>query len=122
MAGRSIFVVDISVYFVYTTICMNTAVINIRTDAQVKKQAQKVAGELGMSLSGLINGLLKHVIKTKTVTFTAREEPSPWLIKALKESREDIKKGFVSPAFDNVEDAIKWLNDPKATYQNGHKV
>ena len=88
---------------------MNTAVINIRTDAQVKKQAQKVAGELGMSLSGLVNGLLKHVIKTKTVTFTAREDPSPWLIQALKESREDIKAGRVI-SFKTWEEENRYLD------------
>lgn len=88
---------------------MNTAVINIRTDAQVKKQAQKVAGELGMSLSGLVNGLLKHVIKTKTVVFTAREEPSEWFIQAIKESREDVKAGRVIH-FENWEEEKRYLD------------
>ena len=97
---------------------MNTAVINIKTEPQVKKQAQVVAGEMGISLSSLINGFLRHLIKTKTITFTAREEPSPWLIQALKESREDIEKGFVSPIFDNIEDEIAWLNNPKRKYVN----
>lgn len=101
---------------------MNTAVINIRVNSTVKKQAQKTAEKMGLSLSDVINGFLRHLIKTKTVTFTAREEPSAWLIKALKESREDIKAGRVSPSFDNTDDAIAWLNDPNARYQNGDKV
>ena len=95
---------------------MNTAIINIKTAPATKKKAQEVAWELGMSLSALINGLLKQVIKTKTVTFSAKEEPSPWMIKMLKESKEDIKKGRVSPGFDNAEDAITWLNNPKRKY------
>ncbi len=101
---------------------MNTTVINIKTELQVKKKAQVVAEEMGISLSALINGFLRHVIKTKTFTFTAREEPSPWLIGALKESREDIKAGRVSPSFDNAKDATAWLNDSNARYQNGDKV
>lgn len=101
---------------------MNTAVINIKTEPQVKKKAQVLAEEMGISLSSLINGFLRHLIKTKTVTFTAHEEPSPYLIKALKESREDIKKGRVSASFDNTDDAISWLNDSDARYQNGDKV
>lgn len=101
---------------------MNTAVINIKTDPVVKKKAQIVASEMGVSLSALVNGFLRHVIKTKTVTFSAREEPSAWMIKELKKSKEDIKKGSVSPSFDNVDDAIAWLNDPDARYQNGSKA
>lgn len=102
---------------------MNTAVINIKTDPVVKKKAQKVAIELGMSLSGLVNGLLNQVIRTKTVTFSvSNEEPTEYLLQALKESKEDIKVGRVSHGFDNVDDAILWLEDPNTRYQNGDKV
>ena len=90
--GQHFLSLDLGVYIVYTK-DMNTAVINIKTEPQVKKKAQVVAEEMGISLSSLINGFLRHLIKTKTVTFTAREEPSPWLIQALKESKEDIKRG-----------------------------
>ena len=89
---------------------MNTAVINIKTEPQVKKRAQVVAEEMGISLSSLINGFLRHVIKTKTVTFTAREEPSAWLIKALKESREYIKAGRVI-SFETWEEENRYLDN-----------
>lgn len=88
---------------------MNTAVINIKTEPQVKKKAQVVAEEMGISLSSLINGFLRHLIKTKTVTFTAHEEPSPWLIQALKESREDIKAGRVI-SFENIDQARAYVD------------
>ena len=89
---------------------MNTAIVNVKVNSTVKRQAQKVAEEMGLSLSALVNGFLKHLIKTKTVTFTASEEPTPYLLRALKESREDIKAGRVSPTFTNSTDAINWLN------------
>lgn len=95
---------------------MNTAVINIKVKPEVKKAAQKRAEELGMSLSAIINGFLNHMIKTKTVVFSTSEEPTQYLIDALKESEQSIKDGWVSPAFDNVEDSLKWLKDPKAKY------
>lgn len=101
---------------------MNTAVINIRTDQMTKKKAQKVALKMGLSLSDLINGFLRQLVKTKTAVFTTHEEPTPYLIQALKESKADIKAGRVSPAFDNVEDSIRWLEDPNARFQNGKKV
>lgn len=96
---------------------MNTAVVNVKVDPRVKKEAQRLAEDLGLSLSGLINAYLKQIIRTKTVSFsTAPEEPSEYLINALKESREDIKAGRVSPAFENADDAITWLNNPKKKY------
>lgn len=95
---------------------MNSTVINIRTQATVKKSAQQIAEQLGLSLSALINGFLKHLIKTKKITFSLKEEPSEYLINTIKEAREERKTGKVSPTFTNAEDAIAWLNDPKAKY------
>lgn len=99
---------------------MNTAVINVKTDLALKKESQALAKEIGVSLSALIKAYLKQLVKSRKVTF--EENPSAYMIKALKESAEDIRKGRVSPAFDNVEDAIKWLEDPKAKYQNGDRA
>ncbi|HLD01632.1 MAG TPA: type II toxin-antitoxin system RelB/DinJ family antitoxin [Patescibacteria group bacterium] len=87
---------------------MNTAVINIKTDPKVKKQAQAVASELGLNLSSVINGYLRQFIKTKTVTFQAHEEPSEYMIQALKESGEDIKAGRVL-SFKNGDDAVGYF-------------
>ena len=98
---------------------MNTAVINIKTDPKVKKQAQRVAAELGFSLSSLLNGYLRELVKTKTVTFSAAKEvPTAYMLRALKESEEDTKAGRVSTVFDNSKDALKWLNNPKRKYAN----
>lgn len=102
---------------------MNTAVINIKTEPTTKKQAQKVASELGISLSGLINGFLKDLVKTRTVKLSANDEiPSEYMMKALRENEEDRKKGRISPAFNNIHDEIAWLNNPNARYENGDKV
>ena len=98
---------------------MSTSVINIRTDAKVKSQAQKIASELGMSLSALLNGFIKQLIRTKRVEFDlVSEKPSEYLIQSLKESEEDIKTGRVSPGFDNVDEAIDWLENKKRKYAN----
>ena len=96
----------------------DTAVINIRTDARIKAQAQRVAKEAGLTLSGLINFLIRTVVKTKKLEFDLNETPSPYLIESLKESEEDSKAGRVSPAFDNVKDAIAWLEDKDRKYVN----
>ena len=93
---------------------MNTAVINIKTQPETKAKAQQIARDLGLSLSSLINAFLKQFVKTKKVTFSLDEEPSPYLVKLLKKADKDIKAGKVSPAFDDVEDAIKWLHKKSA--------
>lgn len=98
---------------------MNTAVINVKIDPIVKKRAQKLSSDLGLSLSSLINAYLKQLIKTKTVTFSAAsEEPTKYFLESLRESEADIKAGRVSPAFDNAKDAIAWLNKSDKKYKS----
>ena len=102
---------------------MNTAIIITKTEPEVKRKAQKIAKELGFSMSSLVNAWFRQLIKTKTVTFsTVDEEPTQYLIDAIKQSKEDMKAGRVSPTFDNAEDAIAWLDNPKARYKNGDRV
>lgn len=97
---------------------MQTAVINIKVNPQTKKEAQAVAQEIGVSLSGLINGFLKHLIRTRTATFSAAGQPSEYLIQALREAEKEIREGWVSPSFDNINDALAWLDNPKRKYVN----
>ncbi|HLE48523.1 MAG TPA: type II toxin-antitoxin system RelB/DinJ family antitoxin [Patescibacteria group bacterium] len=91
---------------------MNTAVINVKVDPKVKSKAQNVASELGFSLSSLINGYLKTLIKTGTIYFSLdqREAPSEYMIKALKRSEEDRKAGRYT-SFNSVDKAIKYLDN-----------
>jgi len=96
----------------------NTTVINIRTDIRVKNKAQEIAQKLGLSLSAVINAYLKQFVRTKAVSFSLEEQPSDFLIQTLAKSKKDIKNGYVSPVFDNIEDADKWLDNPKAKYAN----
>lgn len=73
---------------------METAVINIKIDSRTKLQAQRVAAGLGFSLSSLINGYLRQLIRVKAINFNlTSEEPSDYLIQALKGSEADRKAG-----------------------------
>ena len=92
---------------------MNTAAIYIKTEKETKAKAQKIAKELGLSLSAIVNGFIKQFIKTKTVTFSAdRDEiPNKRTRAILKQAEENYRRGNTSPAFDNAEDAIKYLED-----------
>lgn len=93
-------------YIVYT---MNTAVINIKTEPETKKQAQKVARDIGMSLSTLINSYLKQVIRTQRVELSVGEEPSERLKQSMRQAEKDLKAGKASPTFNTGEEAVAWL-------------
>lgn len=92
---------------------MNTALITLKTDPILKKKAMKLADELGFSLSSLINAYLKNFVRTKAINYSLRDEsrPTKYMVDSLKESVADVKAGRVSPAFGNVKDALKWLQD-----------
>lgn len=104
--------VDKCILNVYILVIMQTTAIYVRTDPEIKTKAQKVAKELGFSLSSLMNAWLRQLIKSKTITFSAREDevPSQYLINAIKKARENRKKGLGSPVFNNAKDAINYLH------------
>ena len=88
---------------------MNTTTINFKIDADVKNEAYKTAREMGVNLSVVLNGLLRQFIRTKTVIFTASEEPTPYLIEALNESREDIRRGRLI-SFETLKEEQSYLD------------
>lgn len=90
---------------------MNTAIINVRTEPHIKEQAQETAENLGMSLSSLINGFLRQLVKTKSVHFTVTEKPSQYLLDSIKQAKQERLKGKASPIFDSTKDEMKWLKE-----------
>lgn len=90
---------------------INSTVINIKTDSQVKKEAQKVAADLGLNLSVVINGFLKQFVKNKTVIFTLDESlPSDYLLTSIKSAKADRRKGDFH-SFKNNKTAIDFLDN-----------
>lgn len=89
---------------------MATEVLNVKVEQSVKKEAKKLAGELGLTLSSLVNGYLRQFIKTKTVHFSAEEKPTPYLIAAIKEAEADYKNGRTL-SFDGPESALDYVKE-----------
>jgi addiction module RelB/DinJ family antitoxin len=89
---------------------METTVINIKTKPDVKKEAQKIASELGFSLSSLINGYLRQLIKTKSVNFSLVDlDPSDLLIKAIKEAEREKESGDYY-SFSSADKALEFVD------------
>lgn len=97
---------------------MNYSIVNLKIDPKLKREAQLVAEEIGVPLSTLLKSYIKQLIRTKKVIFDVSEEPSEYLIKSLAEAEKDREKGYVSPAFTNTKEAIKWLDNPRRKYEN----
>ncbi len=91
---------------------MSYTVVTTRIDPETKREAQKIAEALGIPLSVIIKGFIKQFVKTKSISFSAKDEeiPNSYLIKSIQQAEKDLKTGKASPTFDNTEDAIKWLN------------
>lgn len=95
---------------------MNAAVINIRTDINLKMAAQEVADNLGFSLSSLVNAYLKSLVKTKTVYYSDVEEPNEYLKAAIREAEEDLRLGRTSLGFSDAKSGIAWLKNKRRNY------
>jgi addiction module RelB/DinJ family antitoxin len=90
---------------------METAIINIKTNPKIKKEAQKVASDLGLTLSGAINGFLKQLIRDKAFLLTINEDsPSEYLLESIEESQKE-RKNKTYYTFKNNKEAIDFLKD-----------
>ena len=89
---------------------MKTAIINIKTTPATKIRSQKVAENLGMSMSALINGFLHQLIKERKIEFYAdqKEQPSASLLQSLKEAEMEIAQGKTID-FQNPRDALEYV-------------
>ena len=83
--------------------------VNLKIDNSVKKQAQKMAKELGLSLSSVVNATLKQFARTGELELSSAPKMTPYLEEIVLEARKDYKEGKTSGPFDNAEDLIKHL-------------
>ncbi|MBI3442982.1 MAG: type II toxin-antitoxin system RelB/DinJ family antitoxin [Candidatus Sungbacteria bacterium] len=70
---------------------MNT-VINIKTKKEVKLRAQKVASELGLSLSAIINAYLRQLARAKEIHFSITPRMSLELERLIGKAEYDISR------------------------------
>lgn len=68
-------------------------IINIKADQTVKEEARKLAGEIGIPLSTIINAYLKQFIKTREVYFSDIPRMTPELEELVGKARQDFKLG-----------------------------
>ena len=86
-----------------------TTVINFKTDKKIKTQAQKIAEEIGLNLSDILNIYLREFITKKEIHISLAEEPSDYLIDAI-ESAEKEFKNKKKEDFKDFDEAIAYLD------------
>ncbi len=88
---------------------MKTAILNVKVDEQVKKQAQAVAGAFGIPLSTLVNAYLIELGQTGQIHFSAVEVMTPQMEKIIEQADKEIKAGETVGPFETTEEAIDYL-------------
>lgn len=86
------------------------AVINLKTDPQLKKLATQTADKLGISISAVLNNELRRFAAEQSVVFDVPEVPNEQTAKQLAASKKQIAKSGYHK-FDNNKKALKFLAD-----------
>ena len=71
-----------------------TTVLNIKTPIAVKDAAQKLAEDIGLPLSAVVNVLLRQFVRNKFLHLESTGlTPTPYLAKILDKATVDIAQG-----------------------------
>ena len=84
--------------------------VNLKIDNIVKIQAQKTAAELGLSLSSVVNAVLKQFARTGKLELSNSYTATPFLEDLVIEARKEFEEGKTSGPFNNTKDLMKHLN------------
>lgn len=91
---------------------MAKTMINIKTDQEVKTNARKLAEELGLSLSDIINASLRNFIRTREIRISTVPHMTLELENLLGIVEQDIrKKNNLSAKFKTLEEIDRHLNN-----------
>jgi len=95
---------------VYTYGMRKYAVINLKTDPELKKLAAKTAEKLGISISAVLNNELRRFTNEQSVSFEAPEVPNETTANSLAVSQKEISSGSYHK-FKNNNDSLDFLAD-----------
>ena len=94
----------------YTLDIMNTTTIHVKIDTKTKFEAKKVAEEFGLSLTALVNAMLKQIARTKQLYLNVgKEEPTEYFKQLIREADEDVKAGRII-SFKNPQEEFRYLD------------
>ena len=74
-----------------------------------KKQAQKRAKELGLSLSSVVNATLSQFARTGELELSSAPKITPYVEEVILEARKEYLEGKTSGPFNKTKDLMKHL-------------
>lgn len=83
-------------------------VLNVKTDKDVKEQAQALAKHLGVPLSVVVNGYLREFVRSGEFTLRAAPTLKPAVAKRLERA---VAKGDTGSVYDTPEDFLADLEN-----------
>lgn len=83
--------------------------VNIKLDSKIKRDAQKRAKELGLTLSSVVNATLSQFARTGELHVTPTYTPTPYLQKIIREAEEEYVAGKASGPFHSVDELVEHL-------------
>lgn len=83
--------------------------VNLKIDSSIKKNAQKRAKDLGLSLSSVVNATLSQFARTGELELSTAPRMTPYLENLIEKARADYKAGKLR-VFDSVDDFLDDLN------------
>ena len=79
---------------IYFSIMNTHTILNIKMDKELKADAKKVAVELGVPLSTVVNAFLKQFVREKEITLSVNQyRPTPYLEQVLEEAKNEYTTG-----------------------------
>jgi len=88
----------------------NYAIINLKTDPELKKLATQTANKLGISISAVLNNELRRFAAEQSVVFDVPEAPNQQTAKQLATSKKQIEAGDYHH-FNSNKKALEFLAD-----------
>ncbi len=91
---------------------MPKTTLNLRIDSSLKKDAEKVVDELGITMSAAINLYLKMIVRTKGIPFDlkiTKADPKKKVQPIKKEDLDDDLDDFDFDSSDSIRKAIEKL-------------
>ena len=85
--------------------------LNIRTDKDVKEQAEKIFNELGLTMSAAVNMFLKTTIRENGIPFSLKlDVPNKMTAQAIEEGRK-LAFDENTRRYENINELRKALED-----------
>ena len=89
---------------------MQKALLYIKLDAEIKRELQEFAAEIGVPVSVLMNAQIKQLLRDRKVTLSAELEPTPYLERVMRQVDADVEAGRNITSTSTAAEALAHLN------------